>query len=79
MSHKQREYFRTHEHESFAGNVSIGGTLTVTGAATVASYPMIPIPIGGIYLSTTGVNPATELGYGTWTQVAQGLFLVGEA
>ncbi len=38
-----------------------------------------PIPIGGIYLSTTGVNPATELGYGTWNQVAQGQFLVGAA
>lgn len=36
-------------------------------------------PIGGIYLNVTGVNPATELGYGTWTQVAQGQILVGEA
>ena len=34
--------------------------------------------IGGYYLNATGVNPNIELGYGTWTQVAQGLFLVGE-
>jgi hypothetical protein len=39
---------------------------------TVESYP-----VGAYYLSSTGINPATELGYGTWTQVAQGLFLVG--
>lgn len=35
-------------------------------------------PVGSIYLNVTGVNPATELGYGTWTQVAKGLPLVGE-
>lgn len=36
-----------------------------------------PLPIGAIYLNITGVDPGTELGYGTWTQVAQGQFLVG--
>ena len=35
------------------------------------------IPVGGIYLSSTGVNPNTELGYGTWTKVAIGQFLIG--
>lgn len=35
-------------------------------------------PIGCYYFNSTGVNPNTELGYGTWTQVAQGQFLVGE-
>ena len=40
---------------------------------------MQPFKIGGIYLNITGVNPGIELGYGTWVQVAQGLFLVGEA
>jgi hypothetical protein len=34
--------------------------------------------VGSIYLNITGVNPATELGYGTWTQVAKGMMLVGE-
>ena len=37
-----------------------------------------PFPVGAIYLSVTGVNPNTELGYGTWTQVARGEYLVGE-
>lgn len=37
-----------------------------------------PFPIGAIYLNITGVDPATELGYGTWSQIAQGQILVGE-
>lgn len=35
------------------------------------------VAVGGYYFNSTGVDPATELGYGTWTQVAQGQFLVG--
>ena len=35
------------------------------------------IAIGGIYLSTTGANPATELGYGIWSAVANGQVLKG--
>jgi hypothetical protein len=34
--------------------------------------------VGGIYLNITGVNPAIELGYGTWTQIAGGRMLVGQ-
>jgi hypothetical protein len=37
------------------------------------------IAVGGYYFNSTGVDPNTELGYGTWTQVAQGQFLVGAA
>ena len=40
--------------------------------------PRHPTAIGGIYLNVTGVNPNTELGYGTWVQVAKGNYLVGE-
>jgi hypothetical protein len=29
-------------------------------------------PVGALYLSVTNTNPATSLGYGTWSQVAQG-------
>lgn len=35
-------------------------------------------PIGAVYLNVTGVNPSTELGYGTWSQTAQGQMLVGQ-
>ena len=34
-------------------------------------------PIGSYYFNSTGVDPNGELGYGTWTQVAQGQFLIG--
>lgn len=34
-------------------------------------------PVGSYYFNATGADPNTELGYGTWTQVAQGQFLVG--
>ena len=37
-----------------------------------------PIKVGGYYHNNTGVNPATELGYGTWSQVGQGQFLAGQ-
>jgi len=47
--------------------------------ATINSWTVTePFPVGAIYLNMTGVNPNTELGYGTWVQVAQGEYLVGE-
>ena len=35
------------------------------------------VKIGGIYFTTNNVNPSVELGYGSWTKVAQGQFLIG--
>jgi hypothetical protein len=39
--------------------------------------PIEPIQMGGYYFNSTGVNPNAELGYGTWTQVAKEMILVG--
>lgn len=36
-------------------------------------------PIGGVYINVTNVNPATELGYGTWIALGSGQMLVGYA
>ena len=34
-------------------------------------------PVGAIYINVTNINPATELGYGTWTTFGTGRTLVG--
>lgn len=54
-----------------------GGTRFARNDHTHGSPPE-PFPINSFYFNSTGVDPNTELGYGTWTQVAQGQFLVGE-
>lgn len=35
-------------------------------------------PVGCIYAETTGVNPATTFGFGTWVQTGRGQVLVGQ-
>lgn len=34
-------------------------------------------PVGAIYISTSSANPATALGYGTWSAFGTGRVLVG--
>ena len=74
------------------GNETIGGTLIVTGvitptgglsansvnAAALATTALGRIyPIGCIYTETTGSNPNTTFGFGTWVAFGGGRVLIG--
>lgn len=52
-----------------------GGQTTKHSHAGGGSFQF---PVGAVYFNVTGINPATELGYGTWSQIFQGQFLVGQ-
>ena len=49
---------------------------TQTGALSTSALGQI-YPVGSIYTSTTGTNPATLFGFGTWVAFGAGRVLVG--
>lgn len=64
---------------SYGQTEAVGIGTTFARADHTHGTPPEPFPVGAYYFNSTGVDPGTELGYGTWTQVAQGNFLVGHA
>lgn len=56
---------------------SSGNSLNLTQTATTV-VSGVQIPVGYIVTNDTGVNPAAELGYGTWEKFGEGRALVGQ-
>lgn len=59
------------------GAASQGVTNEVPRVDHVHAYPD-PWPVGSVFLAVVSTDPATLLGYGTWTQIAGGRVLVGQ-
>ena len=48
-------------------------------AAITAAKVAMQIAVGDVHISTVSTNPATSLGYGTWTAESEGYAIVGKA
>ena len=48
------------------------------GYITMYRHAPAAYPVGAIFLTTSSVSPAISLGFGWWTQIAQGRMLIGE-
>lgn len=59
--------------------INSGGTAVESSGYTIASLMSALWPIGSVYTNITGVNPGTELGFGTWSQIAGGKVLIGQS
>lgn len=59
-----------------AGSTGATGATGSTGPAGPQG-PSWQLPIGFVFTSVVSTNPATLLGYGTWTAIASGRCLVG--
>ncbi len=60
---------------------TVKNELAANAAASAANAALIaaiqPFPIGAVFLSVVSTNPATLLGYGTWSLIGSGKVLVG--
>lgn len=63
--------------ETTAGSgVTVDGVLVKDGQIE-ATYLQAIYPVGSIYIETTGTNPGTTFGFGTWAAFGSGKVLVG--
>jgi hypothetical protein len=57
--------------------VANGGTGVTTTTAIVSLVGNLLFPVGAIYTATVSTNPATLLGFGTWTAFGAGRVMIG--
>jgi hypothetical protein len=57
-----------------AGTVAAGDHTHAGGGAAIDAWP-----VGSVFLSVVNTSPATLLGGGTWSQIAGGRMLIGQA
>lgn len=50
---------------------------TISGASNTLSVLSAAWPIGAVFTSVVSTNPATLLGFGTWSAIASGKMLIG--
>jgi hypothetical protein len=62
-----------------AGDASASDDLTPLGQVSTESAALLGLnkPVGTIHMTTNSVNPATYLGYGTWSAYGTGRVLIG--
>jgi hypothetical protein len=58
--------------------VANGGTGVTTAAAITTLVGNLLFPIGALYTATVSTNPATLLGFGTWTAFGAGRVMIGQ-
>lgn len=61
---------------SFSGNINTPAAKDVVTFDMLQKYLEV-FKVGSLYLTINNVNPAVELGYGTWVRYAEGRALVG--
>lgn len=78
-SHSHAESDVTSLTTDLAGKASSSHNHDASYSATGHTHSLAAAwPVGAVFLSVLSTNPATLLGFGTWSQVAGGLYLVGQ-